>query len=84
LACIRGFKGLAISAEEVRAIKIPFMVIIGGSDPLKQMVVEPLQKLRPDVPVKVVEGAGHMDCIFKPEFKATIKMFLDKPLTKQP
>jgi pimeloyl-ACP methyl ester carboxylesterase len=84
LACIRGFKGLAISAEEVRAIKIPFMVIIGGSDPLKQMFVEPLQKLRPDVPVKVVEGAGHMDCIFKPEFKATIKMFLDKPLTKQP
>ena len=50
-ACIRGFKGLAVSAEDVRAIKIPFLVIIGDSDPLRQRFVEPLRALRPDVPI---------------------------------
>jgi pimeloyl-ACP methyl ester carboxylesterase len=76
-ACIRGFKGLAVSAEDVRAIKIPFLVIIGDSDPLRQRFVEPLRALRPDVPIKIVEGAGHLNCIFKPEFKEGIKAFLD-------
>jgi pimeloyl-ACP methyl ester carboxylesterase len=82
VACIRGFKGLAVSAEEVRGIKTPFIVLIGDSDPLRQQFVEPLRALRPDVPVKVIEGAGHLDCIFKPAFKEAIKTFLDSPPAK--
>ena len=77
-ACVRGFKRLAVSAEEVRAIKAPFLVIIGDSDPLKQRYVEPLRKLRPDVPVKVIEGAGHLTCIVQPQFKKELKAFLDR------
>ena len=76
-ACVRGFKRLAVSAEDVRGIKTPFLVIIGDSDPLRQKYVAPLQKLRPDVPVKIVEGAGHVTCLAKPEFKKEIKAFLD-------
>ena len=76
-ACVRGFKRLAVSAEDVRAIKTPFLVIIGDSDPLRQRYVEPLRKLRPDVPVKIVEGAGHLTCIVQPQFKKEIKAFLD-------
>ena len=76
-ACIRGFKGLAVSAEDVRGIKTPFLVVIGDKDPLTQKYVEPLCKLRPDVPVKLVKGAGHLTCITQPEFKKEIKAFLD-------
>ena len=76
-ACVRGFKRLAVSAEDVRGIKTPFLVIIGDSDPLRQKYVGPLQKLRPDVPVKIVEGAGHVTCLAKPEFKKEIRAFLD-------
>ena len=76
-ACIRGFKDLAVSAEDVRGIKTPFLVIIGDNDPLRQKYVEPLQKLRPDVPVKIVAGAGHLTCLAKPEFKKEIKAYLD-------
>ena len=50
-SCILGFKGLAVSARDVRRIKVPFLVIIGGDDPLRAKYVEPLHKLRPDVPV---------------------------------
>jgi len=76
-ACVRGVKGLAVSAEDVRNIKTPFLVIIGDNDPLRQRYVEPLRKLRPDVPVKIVVGAGHLTCVAKPEFKKEIKAFLD-------
>jgi pimeloyl-ACP methyl ester carboxylesterase len=75
-ACIRGFRELAVSADEVRGIKIPFIVIIGGSDGLRQKYVDPLRELRSDVPVKVVEGAGHLTCIAHPEFKKEITRFL--------
>jgi hypothetical protein len=44
-------RGLAVSAEDVRSLKTPFLVIIGDDDPLRQKYVEPLRKLRPDVPV---------------------------------
>lgn len=83
-ACIRGFKGLAVSAGEVREIKIPFIVIVGGSDPLKQVFVEPLHQLRPDVPVTVIPGAGHLSCVFRPGFKEAIEAFLDHALSKRP
>ncbi len=76
-ACVRGFKDLAVSAEDVRGIKTPFLVIIGDNDPLRQKYVEPLRKLRPDVPVKIVAGAGHLTCIVNPEFKKEIKLLLD-------
>ena len=35
--------------------------------------MEPLRTLRPDVPVKVIEGAGHLTCIVQPQFKKEIK-----------
>jgi pimeloyl-ACP methyl ester carboxylesterase len=75
-ACIRGFKELAVSAEEVRGIKTPFCVIVGAIDPLRQMYVEPLHKLRPDVPIKIVKAADHQTCVFRPDFKQQIKAYL--------
>ena len=65
------------SAGEIRAIKTPFLVIVGENDPVRQRFVEPLQQLRPDVPVKVVTGAGHLGCVSKSDFMADLKAFLD-------
>jgi pimeloyl-ACP methyl ester carboxylesterase len=75
-ACILGFKDLAVSAQDVQGIKTPFIVIVGENDPLKNKFVEPLSKIRPDVPVKIVPEADHLSCVSKPEFKADIKAFL--------
>ena len=75
-ACIREFKELAVNAEEVRGIKTPFVVIVGGIDPLRQLYVEPLHKLRPDVPIKLVKAADHQTCVFRPDFKKQVKAYL--------
>jgi len=83
-ACIRGFKGLAVSAEAVRNIKTPFIVIVGDLDPLRLLYVEPLHQLRPDVRIELVAGAGHLNCIFQPAFKADLKAFVDGQATKIP
>ena len=82
-ACIRGFAELAVTAEQVRAIKNPLMVLIGERDPLRRMYVEPLRKLRPDIPVNVITGANHLDCCLKPEFKTELKSFLEKEKAPQ-
>ena len=77
-ACVKGFSQLVVTAEEVRAIKTPFTVLIADRDPLRQGMVEPLRELRPDVPVVIIRNAGHIDCCTKPQFKTELKRFLDK------
>jgi pimeloyl-ACP methyl ester carboxylesterase len=59
-------------------------VIIGGDDPLRENYVEPLHKLRPDVPVQIIEGAGHLSCVGRPEFKEGITAFLATQSSKLP
>ncbi len=81
--CLRGFKGLTVSSEQVRGIKIPFLVIIGEVDSLRQKFVEPLQKLRPDVPVKIVKAANHLNCVGQPDFIESLKAFLDSQAAKR-
>src|ERR1035438_1234802 len=83
-SCILGFKGLAVSAKDVRRIKVPFLVIIGGDDPLREKYVAPLHQLRPDVPVEIIEGAGHLSCVGRPEFKEEIKAFLETQSSELP
>jgi pimeloyl-ACP methyl ester carboxylesterase len=77
-ACIRTLGALAVTEAEVRAIRIPVAVVIGEVDAGKGLYVDPLQKVRPDWPVTVIDGAGHINCIFKPEFKTALKAWLDK------
>ncbi|HEX4591634.1 MAG TPA: alpha/beta hydrolase, partial [Gemmataceae bacterium] len=59
---------LAITEEELKAIKLPVEVIVGDQDVLKRASVEPLRKVRPDWPVVEIKNAGHMSCIVKKEF----------------
>jgi len=76
--CVQSFGKLAISDEELKAIRIPFTVLVGSQDPCKFLYVNPLQEARKDIPVVTIEGAGHIDCVINAQFKAEIKKWLDK------
>jgi pimeloyl-ACP methyl ester carboxylesterase len=79
-ACIRSLGALAVTEEEVKAIRVPTAVLIGENDPVRRMYVAPLERIRSDWPVTVVPDAGHLNCILKPEFKADVKSWLDKQM----
>ena len=77
-ACARSFPQLGITRDELAAIKVPMVVVIGSDDGLLARRVEPLSEVRPDIPVVKIEGANHMTCVFRPEFRQAIQDFLDK------
>jgi hypothetical protein len=53
-------------------------VLIGDRDPVRQLYVMPLERIRPDWPVKLIPAAGHLNCIVQAEFKSGIKRWLDQ------
>jgi pimeloyl-ACP methyl ester carboxylesterase len=57
-ACLRGMAQLAVTAEQVKAIRVPVTIIVGDRDPCREMYVEPLRTIRPDWPIHIIEGAG--------------------------
>jgi pimeloyl-ACP methyl ester carboxylesterase len=54
----RGNKELAVSLGEVRALKMPLMMIVGSADPIKAGV-SPLTMLKSDIKVVIIDGATH-------------------------
>jgi pimeloyl-ACP methyl ester carboxylesterase len=68
-AFLRGVGKLALTAEELKGIKVPVEVIVGERDPVKRMYVEPLRRARKDWPVVEIDGAGHIDCLLKRQFR---------------
>ncbi len=83
IACRRSWVQLAMTPEEVKSIKTPTMVLIGGNDPIRKENVEPLRELRPDIPVTIVAEANHVTCLGKPEFKTSIEDFINKNSKKK-
>jgi pimeloyl-ACP methyl ester carboxylesterase len=77
-ACVKGMGRLSVTAAELKAIKVPTIVIIGDQDPLKRATVEPLREVRPDWPVVEIKSAGHMSCILKKEFTDAVAAWLLK------
>lgn len=67
-SCIRGFAQFMITEKAIRRIKTPFTVIVGENDDLEKIYVEPLRLARPDVPVKLIANANHLNCLAKPDF----------------
>jgi pimeloyl-ACP methyl ester carboxylesterase len=76
--CARSLGALAVTQDELKAIHLPVIVLVGGRDPCRRLYVEPLEQVRPDWPVKVIPSAGHVNCILQPEFKQGIKDWLEK------
>ena len=75
-ALLHGFTEFAVTASQVKAIKTPITCIVGDHDPCRRMYVAPLVQLRPEIPEHVIEGAGHITCVGKPEFKAEVRATL--------
>ena len=69
VACVNAIANLAVTRDQVLAIKVPMTVLVGDRDPTRVLYVKPLEQLRPDIPVHVITGAGHIECVTKPEFK---------------
>jgi pimeloyl-ACP methyl ester carboxylesterase len=80
--CFRSLGKLAVTEKEIKAIRVPVVVLVGDRDPCKGMYVEPLQKVRKDWPVIEISGAGHLDCIFKKQFKDEIAKWLDRQVKR--
>src|SRR5438105_13854316 len=51
--------GLGLTEAEVKKIKVPVKVIVGDKDFVKQLYVEPLQKVRKDWPVVEIKDGDH-------------------------
>jgi pimeloyl-ACP methyl ester carboxylesterase len=83
-ACIRSLGTLAVTEAEVKAIRVPVAVLIGEHDRLRELCVAPLERIRPDWPVTVIEGANHLNCIFKSQFKTALKAALDRAAATEP
>ena len=57
-ALVRSYPDLIVTPEQMRAVKVPTLGIVGSVDPaLKSM--QALKDLRPDMTLVVVEGAPH-------------------------
>lgn len=72
-----GAAQLTLTDAEVKSVKIPVEIICGSHDPVKKMYIEPLVNLRPDWPLVKIEGAGHITCIMKDQFKQELLKWLD-------
>ena len=83
VACVRGIAKLAVTEDEVKAVRVPVTIIVGERDPCRRLYVEPLVRVRTDWPEHVVQGAGHMNCILKPDFKTQIEAALDQGRPKR-
>jgi pimeloyl-ACP methyl ester carboxylesterase len=77
-ACVRSLGALAVTEDEVKAIRIPVTVLIGESDSCRPLYVAPLQQIRADWPVTLIPDAGHLNCIFQPGFAKGVKDWLDR------
>jgi pimeloyl-ACP methyl ester carboxylesterase len=57
-ASLRGYKDQAVTADEMRAVKVPTLGIVGTLDHTLQEMQE-LRRLRPDMKFVLLEGVSH-------------------------
>ena len=73
----RSISELALTADQLKAIRIPVEILVGDRDPMKKLYVEPLESVRSDWRVIEIEGAGHLNCIVKKQFIDELEKWLD-------
>lgn len=77
-AVARSLGALAVSEEEVRAIKVPVEIVAGADDPGRRLYIEPLRAVRLDWALVVVPNANHITCVVKPQFLDAIAAWLER------
>jgi alpha/beta superfamily hydrolase len=71
------FGELSTTAEEMKMIDVPLVVIVGSDDVGQNKRIERWKTITPDLNVVIVEGANHANCMFKADFKKALQAFLD-------
>ena len=69
-------KGLALSDERIKGIKVPMLALVGADDPLRAGV-DALKGRLPAVQVVVIDKADHITAFNREEFVRGLKEFLD-------
>lgn len=75
---LKGLKGLAIPAEQLKSNKVPVLCLIGDQDPLKEKNCDPMVGLLSGLQTIVIPGGDHMNTPMKPLFIKSLRDFLDK------
>jgi len=77
-ASLRGYRDQAVTPEEMKAVKVPTLGVVGSLDhALKEM--QELKKLRPDMKLIVLEGVSHTGATGiqnQPELIVAIREFI--------
>jgi pimeloyl-ACP methyl ester carboxylesterase len=77
-ACFRSLAQLALTEAELKRISVPVEILVGDQDPVRALYVIPLQQVRKDWPVIEIAGAGHLNCIAKPQFEQGILSWINQ------
>jgi pimeloyl-ACP methyl ester carboxylesterase len=84
-ASLRGYRDQAVTPEQMKAVKVPTLGVVGTLDHTLQEMQE-LKKLRPDMKLVLVEGASHTGPTGiqgRPELVAAIRDFITTQRTAQ-
>ncbi len=76
-AVVRGFKGLAVATDKLKANRVPVLALIGADDPLKKGVDE-LKGDLANLRIVVIPGTDHMTAFVHPQFTRDLREFLAK------
>jgi pimeloyl-ACP methyl ester carboxylesterase len=74
-AVVRGWKGLMVSNEKLKANKVPTLALIGELDPLKRGV-DALEGKMNNVQIVVIKGTDHMTAFGNEQFAKELNTFL--------
>jgi pimeloyl-ACP methyl ester carboxylesterase len=66
----------AITPEQVKAVKVPTLGVVGSLDPYLEAFKD-LATLRPGLKLVVIDGATHGTAMRRPEFVAAVREFLE-------
>jgi pimeloyl-ACP methyl ester carboxylesterase len=73
-AVARGMGGLAIDGAALDKIEVPILAVVGSRDPLQASVMM-LKTRKPDVQMKVIDGADHLTAVSSPELATAMQEF---------
>jgi pimeloyl-ACP methyl ester carboxylesterase len=84
IALMESLEALALTEEEVKAIQVPMLTVVGGKDILLSGA-KALNQAAPHHKLVIVEGADHVRAIYREETRKAIMTFLkDHPTVDLP
>lgn len=76
-ACFIEFWQFGITEDQLRQIEVPTALVIAQHDLLIRIAgVDPLLRIRPDIPLTVIADVNHITCVADPAFAEALVQFL--------